>query len=43
MESIVQEISNIGFTILCIVVGTIIVRWLDRNVFNKGRYNGYNK
>jgi hypothetical protein len=37
MESIVQEFANVGFTILCIVVGIIIVRWLDRNIFNKGR------
>ena len=39
MESIIQEISNIGFTLLCIAVGIIAVRWLDRNVFNKGRYD----
>ena len=38
MESIVQEISNVGFTLLCVVFGIIVVRWLDRNVFNKGRY-----
>jgi hypothetical protein len=37
MESIVQDISNIGFTLLCIVVGVVIVNWLDRNVFNKKR------
>ena len=37
MVEIVNEISNVGLTILCIVVGTIAVRWLDRNVFNKGR------
>ena len=39
MESIVQEISNIGLTLLIIVGAVILVRWLDRNVFNKGRYN----
>ena len=38
MESIVQEIANVGFTLLCVVFGIIVVRWLDRNVFNKGRY-----
>ena len=43
MESIVQEVSNIGFTLLCVVVSVVIVRWLDKNIFNKGRYNGYNK
>ena len=34
MESIVQEVSNIGITILCVVVGVVIVNWLDRNVFS---------
>ncbi len=34
MESIVQEISNIGITILCVVIGCLIVNWLDRNVFS---------
>ena len=37
MESIIQEFANVGFTLLCVVVGIIVVRWLDRNVFNKGR------
>ena len=37
MEILVNEISNIGLTILGIVVMIIVVRWLDRNVFNKGR------
>ena len=37
MESIVQEIANVGFTLFCIVVGVILVNWLDRNVFNKNR------
>ena len=37
MDAIVNEISNVGLTILCVVVGVIIVNWLDRNVFNKRR------
>ena len=37
LEGIVQEISNIGITILCVVVGCLIVNWLDRNIFNKNR------
>ena len=37
MESIVQEFANVGFTIFCIVVCVLIVKWLDRNVFNKNR------
>ncbi len=37
MDAIVNEISNVGLTILCVVVGCLIVNWLDRNVFNKGR------
>ena len=38
MDSIVQEFSNVGLTILCFVIGVIVVRWLDKNVFNKNRY-----
>ena len=39
MEGLVQEFSNVGLTILCVVVGVVIVNWLDRNVFNKNRRN----
>ena len=39
MTEIVNEISNVGITILCVVIAIIVVRWLDRNIFNKGRYN----
>ena len=38
MESIVHEFANVGFTIFCFVVGICVVRWLDRNVFNRSRY-----
>ena len=34
LEGIVQEISNIGITILSVVVGVLIVNWLDRNIFS---------
>ena len=37
MEDLVQQFSNVGLTILCVVVGCLIVNWLDRNVFNKNR------
>ena len=37
IDIIANEISNVGLTILCVVIGVIIVNWLDRNVFNKGR------
>ncbi len=37
MEDLVQQFSNVGFTILCVVIGCLIVNWLDRNVFNKNR------
>ena len=37
MESLVQEFSNVGLTILCVVVGCLIVNWLDRIIFNKNR------
>ena len=33
MSVLVQEFSNVGITILCVVLGVIIVNWLDRNVF----------
>ena len=38
METLVQEFANVGLTILCVVVGVIIVNWLDRNVFNKNKW-----
>ena len=37
MSVLVKEFSNVGLTILCVVVGVLIVNWLDRNVFNKNR------
>ena len=43
MEDLVQQFANVGFTILCIVVGVILVNWLDRNVFNKNRRNKHDK
>ena len=39
MESIVQEFANVGLTIFGIVFMICLVRWLDRNVFNKGRFD----
>ena len=35
MESLVKEFSNVGLTIICIIVAVIIVNWLDRNIFNR--------
>jgi len=35
METIVQEIANVGFTLLVLVIGVIAVKWLDKNIFNK--------
>ena len=37
MSVLVKEFSNVGLTILSVVVGVLIVNWLDRNVFNKTR------
>ena len=37
MQNVISELSNVGLTILCVVVAVIVVRWLDRNVFNKNR------
>ena len=39
MDVLVQEFANVGLTILCVVVGVILVNWLDRKVFNKNRRN----
>ena len=38
-ELLMNELSNVGLTILSVVVGVMIVNWLDRNVFNKHRSN----
>ena len=37
MSVLVNEFANVGLTILCVIVGVLIVNWLDRNVFNKTR------
>ncbi len=38
-ELLTNELANVGLTILSVVVGVMIVNWLDRNVFNKHRSN----
>ena len=38
MNVLVNEFANVGLTILSVVIGVIIVNWLDRNVFNKNRW-----
>ena len=38
MSILVSEFANVGLTILCVVVGVLIVNWLDRNVFNKNKW-----
>tara|TARA_Y100001973_G_scaffold30246_1_gene45756 strand:- start:292 stop:429 length:138 start_codon:yes stop_codon:yes gene_type:complete len=43
MVDLVQQASNVGLTILCIVVAVILVNWLDRNVFNKNRRKNNDK
>jgi hypothetical protein len=43
MEDLVQQFANVGLTIFCVVVGVILVNWLDRNVFNKNRGNKHDK
>ena len=40
---VVNEMVNIGLTILILVGGWLGVLWLDKNVFNKGRYNKKDK
>ncbi len=34
MDTIIQEIANIGFTLFICVMAMIIVNYLDRNVFS---------
>ena len=41
--TIVNELANIGITLLVLVVGWLGVLWLDRNVFNKDRYKNRKK
>jgi len=38
-EILVMELANVGMMIFSVVVGVLIVNWLDKNVFNKGRYD----
>ena len=37
-EVLTNELANVGLTILSVVVGVMIVNWLDRNVFNKNKW-----
>ena len=39
MSVLTNELANVGLTILSVIVGVLIVNWLDRNVFNKTRRN----
>ena len=41
-EVLMNELANVGLTILCVVVGVLIVNWLDRNVFNKNKWSNEN-
>ena len=36
-DELAREIGNVGLTLICFVVGAILINWLDRNVFNKNR------
>ena len=38
-EILVMELANVGLMIFSVVIGVLIVQWLDKNVFNKGRYD----
>ena len=38
-QILVMELANVGLMIFSVVVGVLIVQWLDKNVFNKGRYD----
>ena len=39
LETVVQEFANVGLTLFCFVAVALVVRWLDRKVFNKNRRN----
>ena len=41
--TVVNEITNIGLTLLGLFIGWFIIVWLDKNVFNKGRFNKKDK
>ena len=41
-EVLTNELANVGLTILCVIVGVMIVNWLDRNVFNKNKWRNKN-
>ena len=34
MDIILQEISNVGITLLVVVMAIVLVKWLDDNYFN---------
>ncbi len=34
MDTIIQEFANVGFTLLVVVVGIMLVKWIDNNIFN---------
>ena len=42
MSVLTNELANVGLTILSVVVGVMIVNWLDRNVFNKNKWRDKN-
>jgi len=39
IQEIVTGFSEIGLTLLGLGIGWFIILWLDKNVFNRGRYN----
>ena len=32
-EVLTNELANVGLTILSVIIGVMIVNWLDKNVF----------
>ncbi len=38
MSVLTNELANVGLTILSVIIGVMIVNWLDRNVFNKNKW-----
>ena len=35
MNTIINEIANVGLTILIFGIAMFVIQWLDKNIFNK--------
>ena len=37
LNELINQVANLGFTLLVCVLSIVIVMWLDKNIFNKNR------